>query len=255
MSDVALIILAGGRGRRMQEDLGNDLPKVLQPLRGQPLVSHLIHSVEDASIQWPPVIVVGYRGDEVEKTLGPDFTYVMQKEQLGTGHATAQARTALEGKAEHVLVLYGDHPHIPLSVVEEIIAAHKDHGNTITLATATVSDFNEWREQLMYYGRVIRNAGGAIQKIVEYKDASSAEREILEVSPSYFCFRAKWLWSHIDLLKNNNAQKEYYLTDLLGMAIEEGERVESVAIDPMVALGANTAEELRRLELLMPKIT
>lgn len=238
----------------MQEDLGNSLPKVLQPLRGAPLVSHLIHSVEDAPVQWPPIIVVGYKGEMVQAALGAEFKYVVQKEQLGTGHAAAQARATLEGKAEHVLVLYGDHPHIPLAVVKKIIATHKKQNNTITLATTTGSDFNEWREQLKYYGRVIRDGAGAIVKIVEFKDASAAEREILEVSPSYFCFRAEWLWGHVDKLKNDNAQKEYYLTDLLGMAIDEGERVESVPIDPMVALGANTAEELKRLEVLLPKI-
>jgi len=238
----------------MQEDLGNDLPKVLQPLRGKPLVSHLIQSVRKASVIWPPVMVIGYKGELVKEKLGPDFTYVVQKEQLGTGHATAQARPVLEGKTEQVLVLYGDHPYIPLPVVEKIIATHTEHGNTITLATTTVPDFDDFREQLMYYGRVMRDERGAILEIIEYKDASEEERKILEVSPSYFCFRAEWLWSHIDLLKNDNAQKEYYLTDLLGIAISEGEKVESVPIEPLVALGANTAEELERLEALLPEM-
>src|SRR3989344_5730779 len=106
MPDVALLILAGGKGRRMQEDLGNDLPKVLQPLRGKPLVSHLIQSVRKASVIWPPVMVIGYKGELVKEKLGPDFTYVVQKEQLGTGHATPQARPGPAGKTEQELGVY-----------------------------------------------------------------------------------------------------------------------------------------------------
>lgn len=248
---VALVILAGGKGKRMQEEAGNDLPKVLQPLNGKPLIRNLIDGLVGAPVMWPPVMVIGYKGEMVQQELGPEFTYVWQKEQLGTGHAALQARSLLEGKAEHVLVLYGDHPFVPLSVVETIIAAHTEHGNTLTLATATVPNFEDWRAGLLTYGRIVCDDEGKPLRIIEYKDATDAERAIRTVNPGYYCFRADWLWPHLEQLKNENAQGEYYLTDLLGMTMAEGERVGAVPIDPKSALGVNTVAELKRLEELV----
>lgn len=248
---VGLVILAAGKGKRMQEEAGNELPKVLQPLRGKPLIRHLIDGLKGAPVMWPPVIVIGYKGEMVQQELGPEFTYVWQEEQLGTGHATSQARQALDGKADHVLVLYGDHPLVPLSVVKAIVEAHTEHDNTLTLATATVPDFEDWRVGLLTYGRIVCDDKGKPARIIEYKDATEAERAIRTVNPGYYCFRAEWLWSHLEQLKNENAQGEYYLTDLLGMAIAEGERVEAVPIDPRAALGVNTVTELKRLEELV----
>ena len=248
---VGLVILEAGKGKRMQEEAGNELPKVLQPLRGKPLIRHLIEGLRGASVIWPPIIVIGYKGEMVEQELGPEFSYVWQKDQLGTGHATLQARQALEGKAEHVLVLYGDHPLVPLSVVEAIATAHVEHGNTLTFATVTVLDFEDWRAGLLTYGHIICNDDEKPVRIVEYKDATEAERAIRTVNPGYYCFRASWLWPHLEQLQNKNVQGEYYLTDLLGMAIAEGERIEAVPIDPKAALGVNTVTELKRLEELV----
>lgn len=248
---VALVILAAGEGKRMREAVKNDLPKVLQPLRGKPLISHLIDGLQGAHVTWPPVIVIGYKGEKVQQELGPHYIYVWGKKLLGTGYAVLQTRTALEGKADHIVVLYGDHPLVPLTVVNAIVAAHVEHDNTITLATATVPDFDDWRAGLASYGRIIRDGNGKPQKIVEYKDATDEERAIREVNAGYYCFRASWLWSHLEQLQNNNAQGEYYLTDLLGVAIAEGERVEAVPIDPKAALGVNTFEDLRRVEGLV----
>lgn len=250
---VALVILAGGKGKRMQEETGDDLPKVLQPFRGKPLIRHLLDGLRavDASIAWPPVIVIGYGGELVQKELGSEYQYVRQKEQLGTGHATLQARLVLEGKAEHVLVLYGDHPLVPVAVANTIATTHLAHNNTVTLATVTVDNFDDWRVGLMNYGRMVRDADGNLEKIVEYKDAIDAERAALEVNPGYYCFRASWLWPHLEQLQNVNAQGEYYLTDLVGMAMREGERVETVPIAPRAALGVNTLSDLKRIEALL----
>lgn len=248
---IALVILAAGKGKRMQEELSNGLPKVLQPLKGKPLIRHLIDGLVGAPLMWPPVIVVGYKGELVERELGPEFTYVRQEEQLGTGHATLQARSVLEGKAKHVLVLYGDSPFVQLSVVEAMVSAHTEHDNTLTLATATVPDFEDWRVGLLTDGRIVCDDEGKPVRIIEYKDATEAERAIRTVNPGYYCFRAEWLWSHLEQLKNENAQGEYYLTDLLGMAIAEGERVETVPIDSKAALGVNTLEDLKRAEMTL----
>lgn len=248
---VALVILAAGKGKRMQEEAGNDLPKVLQPFKGKSLIRHLIDGLVGAHVMWPPIIVIGYKGEMVQQELGLDYTYVWEMELLGTGHAVLQARTALEGNVDHVIVLYGDHPSVPLIVVDAIVATHVEHNNTITFATATVPDFDDWRVGLESYGRVIRDGNGMLQKIVEYKDAAEVERSVREVNPGYYCFRAAWLWPHLGQLKNENAQGEYYLTDLLGMAIVDGERVEAVPIDPKSALGVNTLDDLKRVEMIL----
>ncbi|MBI4098752.1 MAG: NTP transferase domain-containing protein [Candidatus Magasanikbacteria bacterium] len=251
-SNVALIIIAAGRGARIQKDLGNALPKVLQPLQGKPLIRHLLDTVAGAPVVWPPVIVIGYQGEMVEQELGPDYTYVWQREQLGTGHAVLQARAVLEGMATDVVVLYGDMPRIGRTVIEQLVNAHRAHNNTLTFASATVPDFLDWRAGFMSYGRVVRNEQGAVARIVENKDASEKEREIREVNIGAACYRAAWLWQHLEKLRNDNAQGEYYLTDILAMALAEGERVETIAVDPRVALGVNTAEELQRLETMEP---
>jgi len=251
MSDVALVILAGGKGTRMQKNMKNSLPKVLQPICEKPLVQHLIDNVKGAPIQWPPILVVGYKGKKVEDALGPDFKYVWQHEQLGTGHATAQARDVLEGYAKHVLILYGDHPFVPRSVVEKIVKTHLSDENTLTLATTVVGEFIDDFSGLKHYGRIVRNPFGEVVRIVEYKDASEEDREIKELNPGYYCARASWLWENLEKIENDNSQGEYYLTDLLELAIDQGERVEGVPIDPMCALGVNTVAELNRLEKIM----
>lgn len=251
-SHVALVILAAGKGARIQKDLGNALPKVLQPLRGKPLIRHLLENVAGAPVAWPPVIVIGYQGEMVERELGPDFIYVWQREQLGTGHAVMQARSVLLGKATDVVVLYGDMPYVGRSVVEQLVAAHHAHENTLTFVSATIPDFLDWRSGFMSYGRVVRNEQGAVVRIVEYKDANEEERAILEVNTGAACYRAEWLWEHLEQLRNNNAQGEYYLTDILAMALVEDERVETISVAPRVALGVNTAEELKRLETIEP---
>lgn len=248
---IALVILAGGKGKRMQAETGNSLPKVLQPLDGKPLIRHLLDGLKDidAHVAWPPVIVIGHGGEQVQQELGPAYTYVWQKEQLGTGNALLQTRQVLEGgNAEHVLVLYGDHPLVPVSVVNTVAATHLAHDNAVTFTTTTVPNFEDWRAPLMSYGRVVRDAEGNPERIVEYKDATLEERAILEVNVGYHCFRASWLWPHLLQLQNNNAQQEYLLVDMVGMAIRGGERVEAVSIDPKAALGVNTLSDLKRVE-------
>ncbi|MBF8280468.1 MAG: UDP-N-acetylglucosamine diphosphorylase/glucosamine-1-phosphate N-acetyltransferase [Candidatus Magasanikbacteria bacterium] len=240
-ADVGIVILAGGKGKRMQIE---DLPKVLVPLYGEPLIKHLLHSIEACVVKSAPIIIIGYKGEMVREALGPHYTYVEQKEQLGTGHALLQARGACEKKYQHVVVLYGDMPHVPADVVDQLVTKHKTSGAVLTMMTATVPDFNDWRVAFSYMGRIVRDANGKILRDVERKDAIEEELEIKEVNPSYYCFRADWLWPNLARLKNNNAQGEYYLTDLLEMAIEQGEKVESISIEPLSALGVNTPEEL-----------
>lgn len=242
---IGVILLGAGKGRRME----SDLPKVLVPFAGKPMIQHIIDELPSVHAQWPPIIVVGYRADDVRNTLGPSFHYVLQTESLGTGHAVMQARALAQHEGyDHVVVLYGDQPLITAAVVNELITTHLREDADLTLMTVRVPDFDGWHAGFKNYGRVVRGTDGRLERIVEKRDATDSELQIAEVNPAYFCFRAPWLWEHISHLKNTNAQEEYYLTDLLQFAIESGARVTTFEGDPKTALGANSKEELALLE-------
>lgn len=241
MVNVQIIVLAAGFGKRMAHQ---ELPKVLIPLNGKPLIMHLLESIKQSGVCEKPVIVIGQKADLVKASLGPDYTYVTQTEQLGTGHAVACARPVVEGQADHVLVLYGDHPFVGAKTIRAIADAHQAQASVLTMATALVDDFKSWRQGFLDFGRVVRDNQGRVSAIIERRDATAEQLEIREVNPSYFCFRADWLWPHLSQLNNHNAQHEYYLTDLAGIACREGQTISTVPIAPREALGVNTAEQL-----------
>ena len=158
------------------------------------------------------------------------------------------AEEFLKGKVENIVVLYGDMPFLSTNSIKKLVNKHLKKNNQLTLMTAEVSDFNDWRENFYDYGRVIR--GGIknyIVKIVEKKDATEKQLRIKEVNTSLFCFNSDWLWNNLKKLNNNNKQGEYYLTDLVGLAFAEGQKLSSVAMDPKEAIGINTKEHLEKL--------
>lgn len=242
---VHVLILGAGKGKRMN---AKDLPKVLYPFAGEPMVAHVVRAVKESGICDRPTLIIGFLGDKVRAALGDAVEYVEQKEQLGTGHAVSAARVALEGRADHVLVLNGDHPLIRPQTIRGLAERHEKNGATITMATTTVPDFSDWRTCFAEFGRVVRSASGAITRIVEAKDASPAEREIRELHPTVFCFQADWLWRNIASLSNKNAQGEYYITDLIGIAADQGAVIDSFAATPEECLGVNTPEQLKFAE-------
>lgn len=246
---VGVIILGAGEGKRMK----SDVPKVLVPLHGKPMISYVLHAVEHADVNPHPVIVVGFKSDVVMNALGSEYTYALQTEQLGTGHAVLQAYEIVKDAFDHIVVLYGDQPHITSEVINQLVDTHVSHDATMSLMTITVPDFEEWRAGLFNFSRVIRNDAGEVVRTIERKDASEDELRIRELNPAFFCFRASWLWEQLPKLGNNNAQHEFYLTDLLEVATRSGEKVASFSGDPLVALGANTKEELQLLEDLTAK--
>jgi bifunctional UDP-N-acetylglucosamine pyrophosphorylase/glucosamine-1-phosphate N-acetyltransferase len=241
-----IIILAAGHGKRMQ----SELPKALTPLHGKPFIGHVLDTVKESLVCSNPIIVIGQKGDHVREAIGPLYTYAVQEQQLGTGHAVMIAEEAAKG-AETILVLYADHPLISKETIQNIVSTHISTNATITMATATVPDFDDWRAAFLSFGRFVRDQDGTITKIVEAKDATDEEKQIKEVNPAYMCFDAAWMWEHLHVLKNENAQGEYYLTDLIGMAFDEKQKIASITIDPKEALGVNTKEQLELMQNLL----
>ncbi|GGJ94794.1 bifunctional UDP-N-acetylglucosamine diphosphorylase/glucosamine-1-phosphate N-acetyltransferase GlmU [Pseudomonas matsuisoli] len=229
-----IVILAAGQGTRMR----SSLPKVLHPVAGKAMLSHVLdcgRSLEPMSLQ----VVIGHGAEKVRERLqGADVNFVLQAEQLGTGHAVAQALPHLS--ADRVLILYGDVPLIERDTLDRLLAKVTD--DRIALLTVVLDDPTG-------YGRIVRDESGSVQAIVEQKDASEAQRAIREGNTGILAVPGKRLAEWLGRLSNNNAQGEYYLTDVIAMAVADGLVVETVqALDPMEVLGANDRFQLAQLE-------
>lgn len=247
MHKTQIIILAGGQGKRME----SDLPKALTPLGGKTFIDYILESIKDISFGKEPIIVVGHKHEDVTKHVGPQKIYVHQQEQLGTGHAVAITESRIDPDTESIVVLFSDQPFLKKETIKKLIDVHTKNNPTTTMATTVVPDFDDWRNGFTNYSRVVRDANNKIIRTVENKDATEEERAIKEVNPCYLVFNKNWLFSEIKTLSKNNAQGEYYLTDLIRAAFEKGEPIETVSIQPIEALGANTKEQLAVLESLL----
>ena len=247
MEKIKIVILAAGKGTRMK----SKLPKALTLLRGEPMIKHLLHTVEGLTNE-KPIVVVGHQADLVKKELANSCEYVLQAEQLGTGHAVLSAKNALGQETETILVIYADQPLVSRETLENLLTVHLAKHPTITLATLTVSDFAEWRTGLEHFGRILRNQNGQAENIVEFRNASEAEKKIKELNLAFYAFDARWLWQNIDKLTRDNTQQEYLLTDLIHLACAQKERIETVSVaNPLEALQPNSREELEMLEKLI----
>ncbi len=243
---VGVIILAAGDGKRMK----TGIPKVMNLLKGKPLVAHVVESVETAGVCEKPVVIVNPSHKLVQDYLGDRAIYIVQEQQLGTGHAAACAAPVLEGNVEHIIVLYGDMPFLKPASIQRLADRHIVEQSVLTMMTVTVPNFEGNRAALKDFGRIIRDGAGQIVKSVELRDAMPVERLSLELNPCYYCFKADWFWREIKNLKNNNAQGEYYLTDLVDRAVNDY-KVSSISIDPEEAIGINTKENLDLAEKLI----
>jgi bifunctional UDP-N-acetylglucosamine pyrophosphorylase/glucosamine-1-phosphate N-acetyltransferase len=236
--------MAGGKGVRME----SDLPKVLIPVAGKPLIDRILDAVLASDITTTPVVVVGYEAEKVRAHVGDRALCVLQAEQKGTAHAVQVTEDTLRQKAEHVIVLNGDHPLISPQMINDLHLAHTTDPDTVlTLATTIVPDFSDWRAIFSEYGRVVRNESDEIIKVVEAKDATGTELGN-ELNLNYFCFDASWLWQSLKKVQNHNAQHEYYLTSLIGMATSEGRKLASIQVENHEALGVNSKEQLKLVE-------
>ncbi|MFH1712173.1 MAG: NTP transferase domain-containing protein [Patescibacteria group bacterium] len=241
-----VIILAAGQGKRM----GAEVPKPLVEIAGQPMIEHLLDSIRDSEVDERPIIVVAPDTVETFNEVCRDrlCEYAVQEEQLGTGHAVMAAKEVAQG-ADNVIVLYGDHPFISAEVIQKLEELHKENG-VISMITAKVPNFKKDYSVFSRWGRIVRDDHGHLQQIKEAKDATEEELEIREVNPALYMFDAEWLWEHLPELKNKNASGEYYLTDLIAMAIDEGSDVMTASADPFEVIGINTQEELQVAEKL-----
>jgi bifunctional UDP-N-acetylglucosamine pyrophosphorylase/glucosamine-1-phosphate N-acetyltransferase len=234
-----VIVLAAGQGKRMR----SDLPKVLHPLAGRPLLAHVL----DAARALEPrriVVVHGHGGEQVRAAFaGLEVDWVVQAEQLGTAHAVRQALPRL-GEDGEVLILYGDVPLVRPASLKRLVDAAREG---VAVMTAEMDDPTG-------YGRVQRGPAGGVERIVEEKDASSAERAVREVNAGFMALGARRLREWLAKIGNRNAQKEYYLTDLVGLAVGEGVPVAAVKVqDATEVAGVNSKRELAALERVLQR--
>ena len=229
-----IVILAAGQGTRMR----SALPKVLHPVAGDSMLGHVIHSARQLSPQGIHV-VIGHGAERVREQLAAeDLNFVLQDKQLGTGHAVAQALPVLS--ADTVLILYGDVPLIEVETLQRLLTLVNDR--QLGLLTVSLDDPTG-------YGRIVRDEQNNVSAIVEHKDATEAQRTIKEGNTGILAVPGKRLADWLGRLSNNNAQGEYYLTDVIAMAVNDGLRVATAQPhDAMEVQGANDRKQLAELE-------
>jgi bifunctional UDP-N-acetylglucosamine pyrophosphorylase/glucosamine-1-phosphate N-acetyltransferase len=217
-------------------------PKVLHELAGRPIIDHVLRTADSLKADGT-VVVIGHGADELRRALGhrPSLQFAVQSPQLGTGHALAQAESALAGKSGTVLLLYGDVPLLQPATLARLVEHHRKTKSSLTVLTMTLPDSYG-------YGRILRDKKRHITRIVEERDASGAERRIREVNSGIYCFDLKPLFGALGQLAADNAQGEYYLTDLVGIYRRKKLRVETLHLDsPEELRGVNSRHDLAEL--------
>lgn len=241
---IAVVLLAAGQGVRMN----SSKQKILHEVGGRPMVLHAFLAAE-AVADLPPVLVVGPGEEGVRALIGDRATYVVQPEALGTGHATRMAADALRGRADQVIVTYGDMPLLRAETMRRLAEAQRDSGAAVALLSVPGAPDSS-------FGRVARDELGRVREIVEVAEARRRPEAdellaITELNAGVYCFDGDWLWANIDGLPLRQARRgpEYYLTDLVEMAVGQGRGVAAVmADDPDEGLGAGTRAEMVAVE-------
>jgi UDP-N-acetylglucosamine diphosphorylase/glucosamine-1-phosphate N-acetyltransferase len=246
MYDIRIIVLAAGQGKRLRSE-DSDLPKVLRQVAGRPLLAWVLDHLAWAGPK-AVTLVVGYQAGKVRQAFGDAYEYALQKEQLGTGHAVASAAEGFAGYQGDVLVVYGDMPLYSPETYRKLVLRHQESGADCTLLTAIASD-------IPAYGRIVRDSDGHFRGIVEQKDCTPEQLQIREVNPGVYVFRSPLLFQSLKQLRNDNAQGEYYLTDLPGLLLQAGCKVETWTIeDDHQILGVNTPEDLAVCEKILKEV-
>jgi bifunctional UDP-N-acetylglucosamine pyrophosphorylase/glucosamine-1-phosphate N-acetyltransferase len=241
LSELAVVILAAGKGTRMK----SDLVKVLHSVAGSPMLSYpldIARSLKPSRL----VAVVGFQADLVqEKFKADDVTFAIQKEQLGTGHAVLAARPALEGFHGNILILSGDVPLLTSETVSSFLKPHRDRQMALSVMTVELDNPKG-------YGRVFRNADGSLLRITEDKDLKPGEEKVREINTGIYCVDADFLFSALSQVTPQNAQKEYYLTDIVARANSEKKKVFPFLVaNSLEVMGINTRVELAKADQYM----
>lgn len=226
------LILAAGKGTRMK----SELPKVIHEVNGIPMISKIIKVLEVLKPE-ENILILGHKKEEVLKVVGEDADYVVQTEQLGTGHAVLQAKDKLKDYDEDVMVLCGDTPLLREETLKELYKFHRDTDSVTTILTSIY-------DNPFGYGRIVKE-NGLVKAIVEEKEADAEIKKIKEVNAGVYCFKGRELFDALSKITNNNEKGEYYLTDVIGIQVGEGKKVQSFVLnDNIEILGVNSKVEL-----------
>ena len=233
------IVLAAGKGTRLQTE-GITLPKVMREANGRPLLHYVLQNLSFMDKK-DIVLVVGYRREDVLAVYG-DYPHAVQEPQLGTGHAVSVAKDFFAGYQGPVLICYGDMPLLRRETYENLLAAHREAGNACTLLTGTC----DWD---LPYGRILRDDDGTFLGVVEDRDCTAEQKAIRELNVGVYVFDSQKLFAALGQLRNNNAQQEYYLTDVPAILARQGDKVGACcACQGAELIGVNTVEQLRMVE-------
>jgi UDP-N-acetylglucosamine diphosphorylase/glucosamine-1-phosphate N-acetyltransferase len=238
--NITAVVLAGGKGVRME----SDLPKVLHKINNKPLILYVIESLKKSGIE-RIITVVGYKGEMVIEAISGLSDTVVQKEQLGTGHAVMQAEKLLSGFDGNVVVACGDVPLIRPETFKKLIQEIK--GEKVKAAVLTMK-----LENPTGYGRILKDSNGNFSRIVEEKDSDQEQKKIQEVNTGTYIFNSRYLFDGLKQIDTNNAQGEYYLPDALNFIIKSGFEVKTLLLEnPVEGSGINNKNELAALEKIV----
>src|SRR5512139_2191243 len=234
---VTAVLLAAGQGTRMK----SDLPKVLHPLCGKPMLWHVLEALRSAATE-KPVVIVGHGAEAVQNYLGDSADCVLQEPQLGTGHAAMQAEPLLKDKTDLVIVTYADMPLLRGETFRQLVETQRLNPGPLTLLTVIADDPRG-------FGRIVRKPDGTVQAIVEEYVATPEQQQIQELNVGAYCFRAGWLWDALHRIEKNPKKGEYYLTDIVEIAVREELPVQAVVHDDFIeTIGINTRVHLSEAE-------
>ena len=234
---VTAVLLAAGQGTRMK----SEMPKVLHPLCGKPMVWHVLEALKSATTE-KPVVIVGHGAQAVKDYVGEMADCVLQEPQLGTAHAALQAEPSLRGKSDLVIVTYADMPLLRGETFQRLVETQRLNAGPLSLLTVIADDPRG-------FGRIVRKADGTVEAIVEEFVATPEQREIKELNVGAYCFNAAWLWDALHRIEKNPKKGEYYLTDIVELAVKENLPVQAVVHDDFIeTIGINTRVHLSEAE-------
>jgi bifunctional UDP-N-acetylglucosamine pyrophosphorylase / glucosamine-1-phosphate N-acetyltransferase len=234
---ITAVLLAAGQGTRMK----SELPKVLHPLCGRPMLWHVLEALKTATTE-KSVVIVGHGAEAVRKYVGDSAECVLQEPQWGTAHAALQAESLLRDKTDYVIVTYADMPLLRGETFKQLVETQRLNAGPLSLLTVIADDPRG-------FGRIVRRADGTVEAIVEEYVATPEQREIKELNVGAYCFKADWLWDALHRIEKNPKKGEYYLTDIVELAVKDNLPVQAVVHDDFIeTIGINTRVHLSEAE-------